>query len=134
MEETDIKEKILNKQIRDLISIGSELAGGAVGGALGFLAGEPVGAAMLGVGGVVAAKTLTRLGNEVSERLLGPREKVRIGGVLAIAAAEIDQRINNGERIREDGFFEQKNQGRSDAEEVAESILLKANVSPKKQK
>lgn len=134
MEETDNREERLNQRIRDLISIGSEIAGGAVGGALGFLAGGPGGAAMLGAGGVLAAKTLTHLGNEVSERLLGPREKVRIGGVMAVAAAEISQRINSGERIREDSFFEQRSYGRSDAEEVAESILLKSQREPEEKK
>lgn len=123
-----------NQRIRNLIDSGAEIAGGAVGGALGFLAGGSIGAALLGAGGAVAARTLKHIGNEVSERLLGTREKVRIGGVLAIAAAEIDQRIKNGDKIRDDGFFEEKRQGRSDAEEVAESILLKCQREPEEKK
>ncbi|MGI6625538.1 MAG: hypothetical protein ACOX57_08985 [Limnochordia bacterium] len=134
MEETDERQGLRNQRIRDLIGIGSEIAGGAVGGALGFLAGGPTGAAMLGAGGVAAAKTLTYIGSEVSERLLGPREKVRIGGVLAVAASEISQRISNGEKIRDDGFFEEKVQGRSDANEVIESILLKSQREPEEKK
>jgi hypothetical protein len=77
---------------------------------------------------------LKHIGQEASERLLGPREQVRVGGVLAIAAAEINERIKNGERVRSDNFFEEKSQGRSDAEEVAESVLLKSQREPEEKK
>ena len=109
-------------RVRGLISNGAEIAGGAVGAALGFLATGPVGAAVLGAGGIVAAKAFKQMGEEVSERILGPREKVRVGGVLAIAASEIKNRIEHGERIRTDGFFDEKPLGRSDAEEVTEVL------------
>jgi hypothetical protein len=108
--ENDTKK---NEDIRKLIDGGAEIAGGAVGGALGFFAGGPIGAAALGAAGTAAAKALRRIGQEVSERLLGPREKVRVGAVLAIAAAEINQHMANGERIRTDGFFDEKPSGRS---------------------
>lgn len=48
-------------KIKSLISSGAEIAGGAIGGALGFLAGGPIGAAAGGAGGAVAAVALTRL-------------------------------------------------------------------------
>ena len=120
--------------IRRLINSGAEIAGGAVGGALGFLAGGPVGAALLGAGGAAAAAALKHIGEEASERLLGPREQVRVGGVLAIAAGEIHQRLERGESIRTDGFFESKGSSRSDAEEVAESVLLKSQREPEEKK
>ncbi|KAA0910466.1 hypothetical protein [Pusillimonas sp. ANT_WB101] len=120
--------------IRHLINTGAEIAGGAVGGALGFLAGGPVGAALLGAGGAAAATALRHIGEEASERLLGPREQVRIGGVLAIAASEIRQRLEKGESLRNDDFFEPKGALRSDAEEVAESVLLKSQREPEERK
>lgn len=123
-----------NTGIRRLINCGIEIAGGAVGGALGFLAGGPLGAATLGAGGTAAAMALKHIGREASERVLGPREEIRVGGVLAIAAEEIRQRIELGERVRSDGFFEQKRPGRSDAEEVAESVLLKSQREPEEKK
>lgn len=134
MSEVENREEKGNQRIKNLIGLGGEIAGGAVGSALGFLASGPAGAALLGAGGVVAARTLKHIGNQVSERLLGPREKVRIGGVLAIAAAEINHRINKGEKIRDDGFFDVKRQGRSDADEVIESILLKSQREPEEKK
>ena len=120
--------------LRTVINGGVEIAGGAVGGALGFLAAGPLGAAAFGAGGAAAAIALKHIGEEASERLLSAREKVRIGGVLAIAAAEINQRIKNGEKVRSDSFFEEKSSGRSDAEEVAESVLLKSQREPEEEK
>jgi hypothetical protein len=127
----DKKEK---EKIRGLIGAGSEITGGAVGGALGFLAGGPIGAAALGAGGVLASKMLNYVGSELSERLLGPREKVRIGATLALAAEEISQRIKKGELIRNDGFFDEDQSGRSNAEELAESVLLKSQREAEEKK
>lgn len=134
MSEQRNNETNKSDRIQALISGGTEMAGGAVGGTLGFLAAGPIGAAVLGAGGAAAAKVLKHIGQEVSERILGPREKVRVGGVLAIAAAEINQRIANEESVRTDGFFDEKPSGRSDAEEVAESVLLKSQREPEEKK
>lgn len=123
-----------NENLHRLIRTGAEIAGGAVGGALGFIAGGPVGGALLGAAGAAAAAALKHIGDEASQRLLGPREKVRVGGVLAIAAGEIRQRLEHGQSVREDGFFEPKEIGRSDAEEVAESVLLKSQREPEEKK
>lgn len=130
----DTEDSKENDRVRHLINAGAEIAGGAVGGALGFLAAGPLGAAALAAGGAAAAIALKHIGQEASDRLLGPREKVRVGGVLAIAAAEIRQRVNNGETVRSDGFFDAGATGRSDAEEVAENILLKAQREPEEKK
>jgi hypothetical protein len=117
-----------------LINTGTEIAGAAVGGALGFLAATPAEAALFGVGGTAAASALRLIGEEVAHRLLGPREQVRVGGVLALAAGEIRRRLEQGHAIRADGFFDSKSSGRSDAEEVAESILLKSQREPEEKK
>lgn len=119
---------------RSLVSAGSEIAGAAIGGALGFLAGGPGGAALAGMVGVAAARALGKVGGEVAERYLGPREKVRIGGVIALAAAQIDDRIKNGEALRSDGFFLSDNDIRSEADEAIESALLKAQREAEEKK
>jgi hypothetical protein len=120
--------------IRRLINTGAEIAGGAVGGALGFMAGGPVGAAVSGASAAAAVAALKHIGEEASERLLGPREQVRVGGVIAIAAGQIQQRLEQGEAVRTDGFFDEKSSGRSDGEEVAESVLLKSQREPEEKK
>ena len=89
---------------------------------------------MGGAGGPVAAITLRSIGQEIWERHLSTREKIRVGAAFAIAAADIRQRMENGESIRTDGFFDEKQTGRSDAEEVAENVLLKAQREPEEKK
>jgi hypothetical protein len=122
------------RTLRGLISGGAEIAGGAIGGALGFFASGPAGAAALAAGGSLAGLALSHVGEEIANRYLGPREKVRIGGVLALSAAQIKKRIDNGEAVRDDGFFESKDGQRPKAEEVAESILSKAQREAEEKK
>jgi hypothetical protein len=124
------KENALQK----LIGGGADVAGGAIGGALGFLAGGPEMAAVMGGAGALVASTLKTIGEEASSRLLGQRERIRVGGVLAMAAAEIRTRLENGEAIRDDGFFSRSASNRSDGEEVAESVLLKGQREPEERK
>lgn len=131
MNENDSKK---NQAIQKLVRGGAEIAGGAVGAALGFFAAGPAGAAALGAGGSVAAITLKHIGNEVSNRFLSQREKTRVGGVIAIAASEISSRINEGHVLRNDGFFDSEDDNRSDAEEVVESVLLKSQREPEEKK
>ncbi|MBA4228061.1 MAG: hypothetical protein C0456_15670 [Hyphomonas sp.] len=120
-------------KIDNLISSGSDIGGAAIGGAIGLLGG-PVGVVGGAAGGVVAARVLKGIGLEISKRLLGPREKTRIGATLAIAAVEIDQRIKNGETLRNDDFFSQPKNGRKKSEEFAEAILLKAQREAEEKK
>jgi len=127
-------EKENNKRLRALIGQGAKIAGGAVGAALGFFAGGPAGAAALGAAGSMVSEALAHIGDDVSQRMLGPREKVRVGGVLAMSAAKIQERLDAGEQIRDDDFFDKKVDGRSDADEVAESILLKAQRESEEKK
>ncbi len=54
--------------------------------------------------------------------------------MLAIAALEIHQRLEKGESLRDNGFFDEKPNGRSDAEEVAEAIMLKCQREPQEKK
>ncbi|SDF01450.1 hypothetical protein SAMN05421538_1256 [Paracoccus isoporae] len=117
-----------------LVSAGSDIAGAAVGSALGFFAAGPAGAAAGGAGGAAAAHTLRKIGQEASNRLLGPREKVRVGAAVAIAAEHIRGRTERGETPRQDDFFEEKRNHRSDAEEVAESVLLRCQREAEERK
>ena len=77
---------------------------------------------------------LRRVGADVSERLLSPREQARVGFVLASAATEIHSRIERGETLRSDGFFDPRHGERSDAEEVSEGVLLKSQREPEEKK
>ena len=138
MSEKSEKEAQKNDGIWQLINSGVEIvssgAGSGTGAVLGSVVGGPVGALIGGAGGKVLEIVLSKVGQEISARQLGPREKVRVGAAFAIAAADIRQRIENGESVRTDDFFDEKQTGRSDAEEVAESVLLKVQREPEEKK
>ena len=125
-------------RIRRLVGAGMELLGSSgsaiTSSALGLLLAGPPGAAIGGAVGAVVSMSLKKLGNEISNRLLGPREETRVGYVLASGAAQIRTRIEAGEILRTVGFFDTKQTIRSDAEEVAESVLLKSQREPEEKK
>ncbi len=108
------------------IDAASEVTGGLAGAAAGFIVAGPVGA----FGGAAAAPLVTRsiryVVGELRERLLGPREEIRIGTAVTHAAEEIRTRLEAGQAVREDGFFESGVDGRSIADEVIEGVLLSA--------
>ena len=132
MDEFKSSEK--NNNLQQLFDNYAEIVGGGVGAVLGFLAGDPITAAFSGAGGAAAAGILKTIGQEFSERQLSDREDFRVGKVLAIVAWEIHQRLEKGESLRNDGFFDKKPTGRSEAEEVAEAILLKCQREPQEKK
>jgi hypothetical protein len=59
-------------------------------------------------------------------RVLAGREKARVGVVYGLAAHKIKERLDNGEKLRTDGFFEPDITGRSPADEIAEAVLIAA--------
>lgn len=122
------------KLMERLVSASPEIAGDAIAGALGFLAGDPFVAAVGAGCGVLMANAVRMVGEDILNRFLSEREQTRVLGVVAISANEINNRINNGEKLRDDNFFEKNNRKRSDAEEVVENIILKSQREPEEDK
>lgn len=113
----------------------ADLIGSGVTGTLSmFSAVEPFVGFLSGPAGAIVAGTLKGIGKDIKERQLSPQEDYRVGKVLAIAALGIHQRLDNGEHLRDDGFFDKKPTGRSDAEEIAEAIMLKCQREPQEKK
>jgi hypothetical protein len=106
----------------ELIRSGADLAGAAVGGAIGFLAGGPGTAALAGALGVVITKCLANIAGKV----LTSRERTRIGTTAAFAISRIKERIDCGNVPRQDAFFSEPNSWLSDGEQIFEGVLLKA--------
>ncbi len=105
-----------------LIYAGGDIAGPAVGSAVGFLVGGPGGAALGGALGGLASRVV----HDMANRLLSTREEIRVGAAAFYAIDGIMERLRSGCEPRQDGFFAAKEQGRPDAEEVFEGVLLKA--------
>ena len=121
--------------LKKFLDNNADLIGSGISGVLTLLfAGDPIVGAFTGAAGTLVSATLKSIGKEFRERQLSSQEDIRVGKVLAIAAWEINQRLKNGERLRNDGFFDKKSIGRSDAEEVAEAIMLKCQREPQEKK
>ncbi|VVB64521.1 Uncharacterised protein [uncultured archaeon] len=121
--------------IKSLVKLGSEITGPALGAVIGGMLGGPGGAAIGGASGPLLTKEIIEIGNDIAERFLSDREKIRIGGVIIYAYDKIRKKWAAGEKLRDDGFFEQPSIGhpacaeipiieRPPAEEVIEGILL----------
>jgi hypothetical protein len=59
-------------------------------------------------------------------RILAGREKARVGLVYGLAAHRIKERLDRGEQLRADGFFDAHISDRSSADEIAEAVLIAA--------
>jgi hypothetical protein len=71
-------------------------------------------------------RALKRLGADLHERVLGPRQRIRIGDAFASAADEIKRRLDQGD-IPSVGWTEARDGHRPEAEEVLEGVLLAAS-------
>ncbi len=126
-----------DERLREWIIKGAELMGGGASAVVGAMTGSllgPAGAAVGGVLGVAATMGFKKIAHDVSLRLFSPREQARVSSVYVLAAAEIVERRQSGEKVRDDGFFDTGDLGRSDAEEVWESTLLKSQREPEEKK
>ena len=117
-----------------LIENGIELAGAAATGAIGVIAGEPLLTGALAAGGLGLTKALIKDGGDFLDRLLGPRERVRIGAAAAFAVERIRRNHEQGLPLRSDDFFDEDASRRSKAEELLEGVLLKSKNAHEEKK
>jgi hypothetical protein len=112
--------------IPEIIETGYEV-GGSVGSAIigGLLAG-PVGAVIGAASGPILTKLFTKVGSEIKNRILGAREESRIGFTYATGYHKLKTRLEAGDELRKDDFFDVDENNRSTAEEVLEGVLRSA--------
>ena len=105
---------------KEYLKSGNEVTGATIGGFIGALGG-PVGSIIGGAAGVLISKTL----NELMERFLSHNEQSRVISSAEHSINIIKKRIDAGDKIREDDFFDTTN-NRSKAEEIFEGTLIKS--------
>jgi len=115
-----------DKNIEKLINSGAQITGGAAGATIGFFIGGPMGAAVGGAGGPIIVNAFKKIANEITERLIGPREEERIGAVIYYAGEKIQTNLKAGKTPRTDDFFNSIPGERSSADEIFEATLLAA--------
>lgn len=84
--------------------------------------------------GPEAAVAVSALVSSVQEFRSSTREEARETTVCVLAAREIQQRIDAGESVRSDGFFDETAGGRSAGEEAWESVLSKSRQESSERK
>lgn len=135
MAENFEKDTEKNKGILQLINNSTEIAGSTIASlALGLLTGDPIIATASGIGGKVLEIGFRMIGNEISRRMIGPREKIRAGAAIAFTLTGIRQRLENGEKPRQDDFFDKDISSRSKNEEILENVILKCQREPEEKK
>ena len=114
-------DKNINKHTQEAISVIGDVTGGLVGGAIAGPAGV--------IGGVAASRLLQKIGNEMCQRYLGPREDYRVGSAIELADEKIKKLLSQGKTLRSDWFNEDYDidpKERIPVEEILESFLLKS--------
>lgn len=112
-------------KLRKFLESGSEIAGSVSGTAAGLIIAGPMGALAGAALGPIASKVIARTCLEIHDRVLGNRERVRAGATAAFAIACIEERLKQGEQIRDDDFFD-ADTDRSSADEILEGVMLKS--------
>jgi hypothetical protein len=105
---------------RKLIQTGAETFGAAIGGAIGLIGG-PLGA----IGGSITGILLSKGLSEFADRFLSNREQARVGASAGLTIIGVQENIDRGLTLRQDGFFDYDEINRSKAEELFEGILIK---------
>jgi len=105
----------------ELTEGGIELAGALAGGGLGLIGG-PAGV----LAGAALGAALTRGLKVAVSRLITHREEERMGAAVVLIAEDAKCRAEDGQQVRDDGFFDERGDPRPDADELLEGVLRHA--------
>ena len=112
-----------------VVEAGSDLAGSLGGAGAGLLVAGPPGA-LIGAALGPAIKNGILV---VYERIQG-RQRERVGATVEFIAEDAKRREDDGDGPRDDGFFDERDGLRPDAEELLEGVLLQAANSHEERK
>lgn len=126
-----IRKRFLKKgknpdKLKSIIEKGSEIGGNVTGAGIGLLIAGPIGAIGGAAVGPLVTQAFKKIGNDISEKVMSPREQARVGATFSLALEKITRSLANGQKIRGDSFFKEKDQERSQFETILEGSLLKA--------
>jgi hypothetical protein len=115
-----------NDKLKRIINKGAEISGGVVGATLSLIIAGPIGAIGGAVVGPIISDVFQKVGYDISERILGNREQIRVGATYSLAVNKLEQNIQHGAQLRKDDFYSLEKENRSKAEIILEGTLLKA--------
>lgn len=106
-------------ELKNYLDKGTDITGGAIGGALGLIGG-PVGAIAGGALGVAITQGI----KEFINYQFSNRQEVRVAASTTYILTGINNNLKNGLQIRQDSFFD-INISRNNATELFEGVVLK---------
>lgn len=115
-----------SQSVARFLETGSEIAGAASATAVGLVVAGPFGALAGAAGGPLVTRVLRHAALEFMQRPLGPRQQVKVTGVILMAATELEAKLAGGVQLRQDGFWVSETGNRAPANEVIEGILQSA--------
>jgi hypothetical protein len=121
-------KKISRKQsekLKIIIDKGSEVGGSVVGATIGLAIAGPGGAIAGAVVSPLISAAFKKVGTEISEKIMGPREQARIGATYTLALDKIAKMLESGKEVRSDGFFTAQENDRSKSESILEGTFQK---------
>ena len=89
-----------------------------------------LGSTAFGPGASVFASTV----KEMLSMYLSDKEAERTTFCMVATAQKIKMNLNAGARLRDDGFFDRPKKGRSQSEQIAENVFMKAQREPEDKK
>ena len=114
------------ESVRKLIAAATDIVGAATGATIGQILSGPAGAAAGGAYGAMARIMLQDVALDFTYRSLGEREEARVGAAIFYFAEKYQEKLDAGERPRQDGFFDDTPDDRAPAKELFEATLLAA--------
>ncbi|MDK0701983.1 hypothetical protein P5E64_00895 [Clostridium perfringens] len=113
----------IKKNIKKTIDNTQEYIGEGIAFTVNMVLSDPT-----GISGTVAktvyGKSIQALADKIDPCQLTEWEKKRVENCMVSSIERIAERINNGDELRKDDFFKEKPNGKTDAEEVFESIVV----------
>jgi hypothetical protein len=107
-------------EVEGIAHAGADLAGALAGGAVGTIGGPA------GVFAGAAVGVFVQRGARAIVGRFHARQRVRAGAALDLIALDARDRRSRGQSARSDGFFDERGELRSDAEELLEAVLSQA--------
>lgn len=108
-----------------LIKAGAPIYGNVIGVTLGGVIGGPLGAVAAAVASPALEVAFEWVSKELMDRQLSTRGIVRAGAALGFAVARLEELLESGQQVRDDGFFNEDVAGSAGAE-IIEGTLLAA--------
>ncbi len=112
--------------VKSISEIGIDVTETAIATGVGLAMAGPAGAIGGAFVGSLCAQTLKQLRDEFISRGLSKKEHKRVSMVLDQAQNLIAQKLEKGQKVREDDFFSQDGANTSSAEELLEATLIAA--------